>query len=215
MENPSNFIQTLIIGAGGLCTTILAIYGVWTKIIKPWFKESRDKRLKMANAISHIEVISNKLAEISKELVPNGGSSIKDQVKQIAQDVKIIMVERDSTFYLSKEPLFKTDNEGYCVSANHTICAIFGVSQEEFQGLGWMNSILEQDKDRVIHEWENVIDSGKELSTYFSIKNPETEEIVNLKMKVIMNRCCDDKLISSIGTVEKVAKKNYKKLNAA
>lgn len=215
MENPSNLIQTLIIGAGGLCTTILAIYGVWSKILKPWFKESREKRHKLANAIDHISVISNKLAEISKELQPNGGSSIKDQVKQIAQDVKVMIVERDSAFYLSKEPLFKTDSEGYCIAANNAICTTFGISEDEFLGLGWINSIIETDKDRVIAEWENVIESGRELSTYFSIKNPVSEEIINLNLKVIMNRCCENELVSCMGTVEKVTKKNYKKLKAA
>ena len=100
-------ISTGIISVGGLSTAILAVYGVYTKILKPWFKESRYKRERLANAIDHIESISEKLEEVSKELKPNGGSSIKDQISKILTDIKIIRAERDTTFYLSKDAMFK------------------------------------------------------------------------------------------------------------
>ena len=206
-------LQTIIIGAGGLATAILAVWGLWSKILKPWFKESREKREALSKAIVHIEDISEKLEKVSKELQPNGGGSIKDQVKQIANDVKIIRVERDATFYLSKEPMIKTDGEGHCISANYAICNLFGISQNEMLGLGWLNSIQESDRARVKQEWENIIESGSEISTYFSIKNPITEEIIHLKYKAIINKDNENTIVSIIGTVEKTTKKFYKKLN--
>lgn len=143
-------LQTLIIGGGGLATAILAMWGIWSKILKPWFKESRDKREKWARAISHIEKMSEKLTHVSKELQPNGGGSIKDQIKQIANDVKIIRIERDATFYLFKEPMFKTDDKGYYTSVNTSLCNLVGVNEQELLGLGWLNYVSLEDRDR---EW--------------------------------------------------------------
>lgn len=215
MTDISSIIKTIIIGGGAVATALLAIHKTWQSIIDPWCKKRREKKTNLDNAISHIEVMAKKLDEVSKELQPNGGGSIKDQVKQIATDVKVMRIERDATFYLSKEPMIKTDGEGHCISANYAICSIFGIQQNEMLGLGWLNSIQESDRARVREEWENIIESGNELSTYFAVKNPTTDELIHLKYKAIINRDSKDHIVSIIGTVEKTTKKVYKKLNIA
>lgn len=217
MFNNSNYIgeliSTLIIGAGGLATAFLAIYGVWKKILQPWFKESRNKRNAVEKVISHIENISNELSEVSKELRPNGGGSIKDQVKQIASDVKIIRVERDATFHLSKDAMFKNDADGHCVLANSALCTLFGSTQEQMLGLGWLNFIIEEDKKRIKNEWSSIIESGKEISSYYTVYNPVLEEYIPLTYKAIINRDSEG-VISVIGMVEKTTKK-IKRLTTA
>ena len=207
-------LQTLVIGAGGLATAILAMWGLWTKILKPWFKESRDKREKLEKAVTHIEKMAEKLSIVSKELQTNGGESIKDQIKQIDNNVKIIRIERDATFYLSKDPMFKTDDKGYYVAVNTSLCQLIGVTEGELLGLGWLNYISLEDRDRVWEEWENIIESGKEISTYYTIKNPETLELIPVKCRAVINRDSSN-IVSIIGTIEKSSKKDYKKLNIA
>ena len=199
-------LQTIIIAGGGLATAILAMWGIWSKILKPWFKESKDKREKLARAISHIEKMSEKLTHVSKELQPNGGGSIKDQIKQIANDVKIIRIEKDATFYLSKDPMFKTDDKGHYVAVNTSLCQLIGVTEGELLGLGWLNYISLEDKDRVWEEWENIIESGKEISTFFTIKNPESMEMIPVKCRAVINRS-GDSVISIIGSIEKLLRK--------
>ncbi len=207
-------LQTIIIGAGGLATAILAMWGLWTKILKPWFKESREKREALSKAISHIEGISEKIEKVSKELQPNGGGSIKDQIKQIANDIKIIRVERDATFYLSKEPSFKSDGKGHYTSINYALSQLVGVSESELLGLGWLNYIALEDKDRIWEEWENIIESGKEISLFYGIKNPTTMEVIPVKCRAVINRD-NDKILSVIRTIEPTEKKHYKKLKIA
>lgn len=210
----SEFLQTIIIAGGGIATAILAMWGLWSKIIKPWFKESGDKREKLEKAVTHIEKMAEKLSIVSKELQTNGGGSIKDQIKQIANDVKIIRIERDATFYLAKDPMFKTDGKGYYTSVNTSLCHMIGVSEQELLGLGWLNYISLEDKDRIYDEWENIIESGKELTTYYTLKNPESSELIPVKCKAVINRT-ENEVISAIGTLEKTTKKTYKKLTVA
>jgi len=202
-------LQTIIIAGGGLATAILAMWGLWSKIIKPWFKETRDKREKLEKAVNHIEKMAEKLSIVSKELQTNGGGSIKDQIKQIANDVKIIRIEGDATFYLSKDPMFKTDDKGHYVAVNTSLCQLIGVTEGELLGLGWLNYISLEDRDRVGEEWENIIESGKEISTFFTIKNPESMEMIPVKCRAVINRS-GDSVISIIGSIEKTIKKSLK-----
>lgn len=202
-------LETIIIAGGGLATAILAMWGLWSKIIKPWFKQSRDKREKLEKAVNYIEKMAEKLSIVSKELQTNGGGSIKDQIKQIANDVKIIRIERDATFYLSKDPMFKTDDKGHYVAVNTSLCQLIGVTEGELLGLGWLNYISLEDKDRVWEEWENIIESGEEISTFFTIKNPESMEMIPVKCRAVINRS-GDTVISIIGSIEKTIKKSLK-----
>lgn len=202
-------LQTIIIAGGGLATAILAMWGLWSKIIKPWFKESRDKREKLEKIVNHIEKMAEKLSIVSKELQINGGGSIKDQIKQIANDVKIIRIEGDATFYLSKDPMFKTDDKGHYVAVNTSLCQLIGVTEGELLGLGWLNYVSLEDRDRVWEEWENIIESGKEISTFFTIKNPESMEMIPVKCRAVINRS-GDTVISIIGSIEKTIKKSLK-----
>ena len=202
-------LQTIIIAGGGLATAILAMWGLWSKIIKPWFKESRDKKEKLEKAVNYIEKMAEKLSIVSKELQTNGGGSIKDQIKQIANDVKIIRIERDATFYLSKDPMFKADDKGYYVAVNTSLCQLIGVTEGELLGLGWLNYISLEDRDRVWEEWENIIESGKEISTFFTIKNPESMEMIPVKCRAVINKS-EDSVVSIIGSIEKTIKKSLK-----
>lgn len=204
----SQIIQTIVIGAGGLCTTILAVWGVWSKIIKPILIESRIKREKLAKAIEHIDTIAFSLEEVSKELKPNGGGSIKDQVKQIALDVKTIRVERDATFHLSKDAMFKSDEKGFCVLANSSLCNIYGTTPDQMLGLGWLNFVVEDDRERIKDEWFSAIESGKEILSYYTIINQETRRKIGVRYKAIINRD-NIGIISVIGIVEQ--KNDYEK----
>jgi PAS domain S-box-containing protein len=213
----TNIFGTIITGLGGLGACIIT----WKSILKPlWLKHLKKQKeqdsvlINQSKFFVHIEEMTEKILEISKELKPNGGGSIKDQIKQIANDVKIIMIERDATFYLSKEPMFKTDDKGYYISVNTSLCNLIGATEIELLGLGWLNYISLQDRDRVWEEWENIIESGKEISTYFTIKNPETTEMIPVKCIAIINRS-GNSVISIIGSIEKTPKKEYKKLNVA
>lgn len=200
-----HILQTLIIGGGGLATALIAIIKLYS-ILKRQYDKAKERSENLSKAIAHIDIIALNLQEVSKELKPNGGGSIKDQVKQIATDVKTICVERDATFLLSKEPMFKNDEHGYCILANNALCQLYGVSQEQLLGLGWLNYISEEDKERIKEEWLNVIETGTEIASYYTIINQVTDEEVPVKYRTIINKH-NGRIISAIGNVEKIATK--------
>lgn len=204
-ESTTHLLQTLVIGGGGFATALIAIIKLYS-ILKKWHNEAKEKRGNLQKAIAHIDTIALNLQEVNKELKPNGGGSIKDQIKQIAIDVKTLCVERDATFLLSKEPMFKNDEHGYCILANNALCQLYGVSQEQLLGLGWLNYIIEEDKERIKEEWFNVIETGTEIASYYTIINQVTDEEVPIKYRAIINKH-NGRIISAIGNVEKIATK--------
>ena len=204
-ELMTHLLQTLIIGGGGFATALIAIIKLYS-ILKRQYDKAKERSENLSKAIAYIDIIALNLQEVSKELKPNGGGSIKDQVKQIATDVKTICVERDATFLLSKEPMFKNDEHGYCILANNALCQLYGVSQEQLLGLGWLNYIIEEDKERIKEEWLNVIETGTEIASYYTIINQVTDEEVPIKYRAIINKH-NGRIISAIGNVEKIATK--------
>lgn len=61
-----------------ICGAILAVYGVWRRILRPKWHALSDRW-------EAIEQHTEAIAHIASELKPNGGGSVKDHVTQIAE----------------------------------------------------------------------------------------------------------------------------------
>ena len=98
--------------------------------------------------------------------------------------------------------MFKSDANGYCILANQALCHLYGTTQEQLLGLGWLNFIKEEDRERVKEEWKNIIESGTEITSSYTIINQFTDEEIPVRYRAIINRD-NDKIISALGYVEK------------
>ena len=221
MPFTTHFIQTIIIGTGGLCTAILAMFGVWGKMIKPYLEKREAKRTLRIQEIKrrideterivanqalifrHLDEMTGKLNLIMSEFKPNGGSTLGDRIVDIGNNISIIMVERDATFQLSADAMFKADKNGYCTAANQSLCNLYGATSEQMLGHGWFNFISESDRNRVKEEWQSIIKSGREISTYYYIDNPETGEVFPAHFRAIITRDKMGKVVSIIGVVQR------------
>lgn len=111
------------------------------------------------------------LAEIKKELTPNGGTSIKDTVNKLAtsMDKIVISIESLSTQGTRMElrqqnilnsvtiPTFETDKNGECVFANKAYLDLIGRSMDEIRGPSWINMIHPEDRAKVRSEWAAAV----------------------------------------------------------
>ena len=59
-----------------------------------------------------IKTLNTTVANISKELKPNGGSSLKDQVTDLHKSTKIILNRQRWILENRDEPIFETDENG-------------------------------------------------------------------------------------------------------
>lgn len=56
--------------------------------------------------------------------------------------------------------IYLTNAEGQCTYVNPRWCDAAGMTQEEARGDGWRNALHEDDRERVVKDWQQSVDSG-------------------------------------------------------
>ena len=113
---------------------------------------------------------------IYSEITPNHGSSIKDKVvaieskleentkmtKQISHRQRWILDNRD-------EPIFESDPLGNCTWVNDKYCRLSGHDIGFFLGNGWRNIVHEDDRERIVSEWNSAITDKRDSHISFRL----------------------------------------------
>ena len=147
------FINDISILLGGIIGILTFLAFVWGKIIKP----SIDLLDSHNHVLKSIEIIK-------KEVITNGGSSIKDAVNglvdtcnRIEKRQKVIEQRSRSALYHHSEPLFETDKHGNLIWINQKFSDITGQSLHDLEGYNWMTYIHEEDRESFIGEFSSCL----------------------------------------------------------
>ncbi|MDB5210206.1 MAG: hypothetical protein JWQ30_1033 [Sediminibacterium sp.] len=138
-----------------------------------WFKNLENK----TNANHDI------IKDIMKEMRPNGGNSLRDQVTKL--DVAIQSVDRkvdmnnnviNTAFYLQSTPMFKADADGEITFVNKAWLLLAGFTDpKEAFGNGWKKAIHPDDVVRFMADWKDAIESESQFSISCRYKNRITQ----------------------------------------
>ena len=127
------------------------------------------------------------LADIKKELIPNGGTSIKDTVNKLAVSLDKVATSIDTLSVQGNRmelrqqnilnsvniPTFETDKNGECVFANKAYLELIGRSMEEIRGPSWINIIHPEDRAKVRAEWLAAVSENRNFEMTYRIVNRE------------------------------------------
>lgn len=148
----------------GILTGLAAILGFFMtfgkKMIKKWYNKRKAK-----------EQIIEKIDKIYSELTPNHGSSLKDQIEKIekcleentnmtkdtTEMLKVVTSRQQWILDMEDSPIFETNAEGLCVWVNDKYVGLICRNKDDLIGNGWKNFIHEDDRQRVIEEWESAV----------------------------------------------------------
>ncbi len=122
--------------------------------------------------------LGGKLDEIIKELKPNGGSSIKDQLNRLETAVSISEAQRMLLLDSVTTGVWTTDVKGRYTWVNEALRKATGASLSDFVGTNWENVIHPEDKELVVREWERAIAQRRDFNLYFRLINLRTENAV-------------------------------------
>jgi PAS domain S-box-containing protein len=118
--------------------------------------------------------LSNKINVIFNEVTPNHGSSLKDKVDKIEKCIisnqKVIeMIGDRQKWILDKQqiPIFESDGEGMCIWANDAYLELLKRDSTEVMGNGWRNFIHQDDREKVVNEWENAIKENRSSQSMY------------------------------------------------
>ena len=167
--------------------------------------------------ISPIKNMSNKFTEFSvkiilleqdikvikSEIMVNSGSTIKDKVNMIMQNMAI----NDTRWkYLddSSIPQWECDAEGKCVRANISMCELFGLSQDQMDGWGWFESVSSIDRNRVHEQWTYACKYAVPYQAKYGVQNQITGESYDIIAEGFPVSDTHGVLIHWFGTCKKV-----------
>ncbi len=132
---------------GTVFTTLSTVGGIFIKYIA----------LPTLRRLEKMDTYCDKVDQIHKELTPNGGSSIKDQINSITTAVAILAAKDRAQLELDKRPSFEADASGAYQWVNKAYCRLTGYSNDEIEQLGWKNLVHVEDRERVIREWNQAV----------------------------------------------------------
>lgn len=122
--------------------------------------------------------LGGKLDEIIKELKPNGGSSIKDQLNRLETSVSISEAQRMLLLDSVTSGVWTTDEKGRCTWVNESLRKATGASLSDFIGTNWENVVHHDDREFVLKEWERAITQKRDFNLYYRLLNLITEKEV-------------------------------------
>lgn len=180
-----------------LCGAGYAIYRfVKSNFGQPIFQFLRDL----------IDVVKTHKA-IKQQILPNGGSSISDTVKRI--EIRQCIADGMDRAILMKinAIMFESSVEGRCLAVSRAYCDFTGKQKEDILDNGWINCIVEEDRERVWEEWSTAVSQKREYIGQYKMIDHNGKKIpVTCRTFNVYNPKLE--VIRYIGLVEKVDEKN-------
>ncbi|HNO70136.1 MAG TPA: PAS domain-containing protein [Bacteroidia bacterium] len=147
---------------GGLIT-------FFKKVIQPiwrFFKEYNEHKELLLKGNENIE-------NILKELRPNGGSSLKDQLSRIENSVDLLDVKVAAVAIASNVGYWKSDSKGNAIEVGKSLCAILGRTESEIKGSNWVSSIHTSDRIAVKNEWDSSVRDNRNFEMNYRFVKPD------------------------------------------
>jgi PAS domain S-box-containing protein len=140
-----------------------AIAGIAWKVVLPLWRWLLNWG-RMGKRIEEIMVV------IQRELEPNG-SPMAHKVSEISAVVKVLMAKDKLSFESSLIPSYQCDQKGDCIAVNPAWCKLFGVTEHNMLGHGWLDVIFgAEERSRVLKNWmASVRDQYPHRENYVAI----------------------------------------------
>lgn len=151
-ENAKNFNEYLTLANATLGALIL--FGGYlvnfTRKIKPYVSITDD-----------IQGLKTEVAAISKELKPNGGKSIKDQIDDLQTSAKTILYRQRWILENREEAIFETDEKGNFTWANDSLSRLTDRLFKDLENNNWINALCEKTREEVNDAWQIAIENKR------------------------------------------------------
>lgn len=133
-----------------------------------------------------IQSLEKSVSHVLREVLPNGGSSMRDTINHMArvqQEQSQGLQSLERTLILQTGVMrahydadgvyarFETDGLGRYTWVNRTYLRWVGRSLEQVLGYGWVNSLGLEAREHVREEWERAISERREFSMRYKLRD--------------------------------------------
>lgn len=104
----------------------------------------------------------------------------------------------------SSAGIFQTDPSGRCIYANEKLSQIIGLPINEILNYGWFENIHNEDKARLLEQWQNCLRSGSPMQ-FESRYLHSNDTVVWVKGNVVQLPQTDTEAVGMLGTVTDIS----------
>lgn len=164
-----------------------------------------------------VDALLETIADIKKQLVTNGGSSLFDVVKATSARLESTSAKVDSltddmgkvkawqwSFAQGQRmPMWESDKRGSCVRINIAMGNLVGRSADEMAGSGWENIMCPEDRERIWVSWKDAVERGRSFEDTYRVRHSKTGQRYQVKA-VASPIFADGKVSGFLGRFEEV-----------
>lgn len=127
--------------------------------------------------VAAIGDLQETVSKIHKEVVPNGGGSLRDVVNRTEMALTVfINSSRAQWDGMGMFGIFEAYPSGEFNYVNGVLQKWTNRSELSFKGNGWVNSISAPDREAVRQEWESCTEDVREFSMKFNMRRADGVE---------------------------------------
>lgn len=180
-----------LLAIGGIVLT--AVISFHIRVVRPFIR-----------SFQQLPEIHCKVDMLTKEMSPNGGSSLKDQVTNIDQSLTIVRHHQRILHDADTHPIFECDAAGQCLYANPALALLFGMEREELLGSGWLAALPPTTRMDQWELWQDSVQHDIPYASTYEIHNKQTKKKYLVKATSHTIRDRHGRPLRFYGTVEPV-----------
>lgn len=151
-SNDGKWHELVAIG-GTIIASLTAAFGVcalaWKRVCLPVVKYLRD----FASMPSNVCAIRQDVVTLDT-LVRHAHEIAEGKFEILFADVR--------------RPIWESDAQGACIRCNRKMLDVLGRAFSEIQGHNWRSIIADEDRERVMEEWDNCVKYGRTFEMSYS-----------------------------------------------
>lgn len=192
-------LETVAKTLGAIAGAGASAWAIWTKALKPMIEIIKTRYA----ALEAIPSIQNDLKLIREQLVPNGGSSLRDSIDRLESNSVVMGQIHGVLLTTNNVALVRMDSSGHVIEVSDPLCRLLGRSREELLGNNWISAVNEEDREEVSAEWSNAMEADRNFESrfYFDL-NDGTK--IKVYMKVQPTPAIRGKHQGFMGTISRV-----------
>jgi PAS domain S-box-containing protein len=146
-----------------------------------------------------------KLSVIEKEVTPNGGGSMKDVLNSVSNLALIANLRTKQIIATHPVAIYECEPvNGRCITANSVLCDLFGLSEAQMLGAGWLSALSSSDRQNCWESFQKAIESDIPYEWNYTIVNHKTKETHKCRTEMVVLRDQKGRPILYQGVVEVV-----------
>lgn len=177
LEFTAKFTAALAAGYALLRWGRAALVGLWSACREIGAGVIALRQLPMVMpALGKVQGLEESVASILKEVRPNGGGSMRDELRRLGESQRrtevglTLLANTQRVMYDAADTaVFECDPEEGNTYVNHVYQRWTGLGERELLGFGWINAIAPHDRAAVREEWESAVEDQRDFRMRYQL----------------------------------------------